>query len=185
MKFREAERRIGGSVAARRRPIITIMVNYKNVVIPRKLHSQINRAARGERSAARVAAAARWNRDSTRKKVVRAHAIEERRNGTERSGKRGRLNEASLLPLPLSLGPPRGRKIIVNLGGATPFTGPSSSPPRSRLLGFESSSRFGLTVSRVSLASCTGAGRSSGVELGGACEPQNSRRLTSRLSGYY
>lgn len=81
MKFREAERRIGGSVAARRRPIITIMVNYKNVVIPRKLHSQINR---GERSAARAPPPPPLeNRDSTRKKVVRAHAIEERGNGTE------------------------------------------------------------------------------------------------------
>lgn len=105
------------------------------------------------------------------------------RNGVEREG--GLTRPLSSLSLSLSLCPPRGRKIIVNLGGATPFTGPSSSPPRSRLLGFESSSRFGLTVSRVSLASCTGAGRSSGVELGGACEPQNSRRLTSRLSGYY
>lgn len=81
------------------------------MVIPRKLHSQINRAARGERSAARAAAAAaRWNRDSTRKKVVRAHAIEERRNGTERSGKRGRLNEASLLPPSLSLSRPSSRE---------------------------------------------------------------------------
>lgn len=123
------------SVAARRRPIITIMVNYKNVVIPRKLHAQPNKPPR--------APAARESGFDARKGGGGGGGDVHTRSkkGTEREerGKERRLNEPLLPPSLPPRSPPRSRKIIVNLGGATPFTGPLSPPHsrtrRSRLLG--------------------------------------------------
>lgn len=74
------------------------MVNYKNVVIPRKLHSQINR---GERSAARAAAAAARESgfDAEKGGACTRDRRKEERNGVEREGGLTR-------PLSLSLSPP-------------------------------------------------------------------------------